>query len=1091
MKRSLLYFFTMTLYVSTHAQWNEYALPKVENGRWYIIRGNKKIQLPADYNYVNHFDNTGYAYFCNGSKYGIIDTTGKIVLAAKQLEIIQYSNGLFRYAVEKGYLLYSLKHNEKTPCSWSKEVAEKWLYFKQEGNHFIMHTSWKNPISITGEHSIQTLPFNYLYVLEHDSSAKLYQPDGSLLEENPEIIKEEFNTLYVKGSNHHFIINSTGKIDLPLTATSIRFHSNYYTYCFQGKVHLIENEHNKELFSTEGDNISTYRNKYYVYKNNLVGLLDVEGEQILAPIYRNFYELQGNYIVNKNGNVGMLDVSGKELIPIIYQSIIPQGEFYRTTLSTGTQGLISSFNYTQILAPNFNKISTNGTSIRAWDESRLIMIELTKNHQDSSRYVLNNVISMNIYKEVNRLKNFDSRLFKIGWYYERKTTSNEVKRTKTTNYLWGISIEDSVRISARYKTPIYIENADFSLVPSIQLEEKISTRLFGSIEVGKNRLASNAFNYKTLKTTNKSPIIVVDSTDFYTKEFARIHTNNSLGIILKSGVTRELLYIDDAFEGFTRYCKSGEIDKNSNRKGNLKTPNFLIESGIISNQHAIKIKNGSWNYLNSKGDSLFKQPFLYAENFYKKTAIVLQKKGYGVIREDSLIIPSVFNQITRISSAKDTLFLVKRSRDQVYFLDSNLQLLNLGPIKLIARSDSLQVIQNGSNYQLLTTANKVLETSSRIYFLANNHYVIHKENKNYIIRNSQLKVVGQSVLKPLEFINETHFIVENHNKRAVFNLQGDTIIGFDSNYLEHKNGFVCTYEQGKYIRIYNSNFKAIAKKRIHKYIDISEDLAQKNVAITIDEKVFVYNQNGKQIAKITLQEKEQLFYIYFNFLITSSGRILNFQGICINPDIPISSYVLKDSNYFIFHDIYDRSHILTSSGSFLLEEIDKYNLSYHGQDVISYRDNENQLRLVDLRNNQNYLNAEIVKGKFANGYLLLKIDGNYEFVDRNFQNIFQKSFDDANPFEDGFATVMIDNNWTLIGKQGFQKALPNFTFIEHQSMNLYSIETHHYYGVYDSHGKVIVEPTYLKINFLDQGIIQATKFGIIDYFTLNGQKIDD
>jgi hypothetical protein len=63
----------------------------VENGQWYISIGTKKIKLKNTYNYVNYFDNTGHAYFCNGSKYGIIDSTGKEKLAAKQLEIIQYS----------------------------------------------------------------------------------------------------------------------------------------------------------------------------------------------------------------------------------------------------------------------------------------------------------------------------------------------------------------------------------------------------------------------------------------------------------------------------------------------------------------------------------------------------------------------------------------------------------------------------------------------------------------------------------------------------------------------------------------------------------------------------------------------------------------------------------------------------------------------------------------------------------------------------------------------------------------------------------------------------------------------------------------
>ena len=94
------------------------------------------------------------------------------------------------------------------------------------------------------------------------------------------------------------------------------------------------------------------------------------------------------------------------------------------------------------------------------------------------------------------------------------------------------------------------------------------------------------------------------------------------------------------------------------------------------------------------------------------------------------------------------------------------------------------------------------------------------------------------------------------------------------------------------------------------------------------------------------------------------------------------------------------------------------------------------------------------------------------------------------PFKDGIAPVMIDKNWTLIGKQGFQKALPTYNHIEKKGVNLYSIETHNFFGIYDSHGKVIIEPTYLSIHFLEDGIIQATKLGVIDYYTMDVRKLE-
>ena len=1091
MKRYLFSLILSLQLVNLRAQTVNYALPKVDNGKWYISQGPKKIKLPTTYNYVHYFDNTGHAYFCNGSKYGIIDSTGKEILAAKQLEIIQYSNGLFRYAVEKGYLLHSLKTNIKTPCSWSKQIAENWIYFKQEGNSFILHTSWKEPLAILSEKSIEKIAFNYVYVCKYDLRFSLYLPDGKLLEENPEIVREEYDALYVKGAKNHFILNTNGKINLPVDATNVRVLPDYFIYCSQEKVHLIDSESNREIFVADGDGIAPFKNKFYVYKNSRIGLLDAKGKQILAPIYRYFYELQGNFVVNLNGNVGLVNESGEQLIPAIYQSIAQQAEFYRTSLFTGTIGLISAVNYKELLSPYYTKITTDGTSIRAWDNNRLVIIELEKDHREKNRFYLNNVISMNTYKDNTKLRCFDQRLFKVGWFYTSKTTTNETNKTRNTSYLWGIEENDSVRVKARFKTPTYIENANFSLVPSKKLGDKLVTKLLGIIEIGDNKFGSDAFNFGQRKSVNRFVITAFDSTDFYTKEYARIHTTKSLGIITKSGITRELLFVDDAFNGYSRYCQSGEVEKNNEKKGNVQIPSFLINNGFVSRQNTTaKITKGSWNYLRKNGDSVFNEPFLYASNFYKKTAIVQRKKGYGVIREDSVIIPTVFSSIKRISYANDTLFLVNRNRYFINYLDSNLQILDLTGIKILATSDSLIVIQKGSNYQLLSSANQILETSPRMYYLINKHYVMHKEGKNYVIRNSKLTVVGKSVLKPLIFIDDTHFLVENHNRNAVFNLRGDTVIGFEHKYLEYFNGFISSVGGDNNIRVYNKKLEPIIRKKHANTIDIVYDVSQQHIAITVHQKAYVFDQTGKQVAKIGLQKEEKLYKIYYKLVITSLGRFINFQGECVNPNSLETAYTSLDSNYFVYFDQLDKGHILTSSGKLILEEEVKMNLNYLGEEVFSYQDTSDNFVIYDARNQQKYLYAESVKGTFSDGYLVLKIESNYEFVDRNFQNIFQKSFDDAQPFKDGIAPVMIDKNWTLIGKQGFQKALPTYNYIEKKGVNLYSIESHNYYGIYDSHGKVIIEPSYLNIHFLDYGILQATKLGVIDYYTMDGRKLE-
>lgn len=1090
MKRYILLVISISLGTRITAQTGNYSLPLVENGQWFIARGDEKIKLPQEYNYVNHFDNLGYAYFCNGTNYGVIDTTGKVKISGKQFEIVQYSNGLFRYAVEKGYILQSLKNNTKTPCSWSKKLDENWLCYKQEGNSYVMHTSWKNAIPILSEKSITSMQYGFLYVMKYDLSYSLYNSDGVLLEENPEIVREINTNFYVKGAKNHFILNSNGKITLPINASNVQVKPNYITFCSQGKVHLIEQENNLELFSADGDNLTPYKNKYYVYKDFRVGLLDAKGKQILPPIYRNFYELQGNYVVNRNGNSGLCDSEGKELIPCVFQSITPQGEYYRTTIFTGTCGLYSGVTFKEIYAPYFNKINIDQLNLRAWDNTRLVLVEMDKNHNEKNRLYLNNVISINTYKDNSKLNVFDPRLFKLGWFYTSKMKTNEETKSRTTTYSWGIQIDDSVRIKPRFRTPTYVANANFSLVPTKKLDNIIETSLLGSIEIGNTLMGHDAIHNEKLKTMNTSPILLFDSTDFYSKEYARMHTNKSFGIVTKDGISHEYFYVDNDYDGYARFCKSGKLEAETNNKSNVTYPDFILNSRLNTSdaQKNIRINNASWNYLNVKGDSIFKEPFLYASNFYKKTAVVQGKKGFGVIRNDSIIIPTVFSSIARIPQAKDTLFLVTRKREKMNYLDSNLHELKITISAIVDRSDSLIVIRNGTNYQLLSSANKILESGPRKYFLMNKHYVIHKERKQFIIRNSSLQEIGRSPLKPIEFINDTHFFVEYHKRKAVLNVQGDTLIDFRYTDLENHQRFILGIDEEFVIHVFNNKFKQIIHKKPKKSYSVKTSYEGEIIALQIDNTIHMYNQLGKHVSKFHLDKKQFIVEIYRNLITTSDNQFLTVEGVPIPLKNKYYSTLFVDSNYFGYQDIYGKCHLHTPNCSDVLSKEIKYFLKYHGDDVFSYIDSLGVYTIHDLKNNQKYLYAKEVIGKFSDGFLLLKIENTYEFVDRNFQNIFQKSFDFATPYKHGMAAVMLDKNWTIIGKQGFQKSLPNHEEIECIGPNLYCIETHNYYGIYDSHGKVIVPASYLKIEFTN-GIIQATRLGVIDYFTMDGKKI--
>jgi hypothetical protein len=1048
--------------------------------------------LPENYNYVNNFDNYGYTFFTVGTKSGIIDTTGKEILPPKFIEMEQFTDGLFRYSVEKGYLFYSLPNNSKIPCNWSRELAKSWILLKQEGAYYLLHTTWKNPLAIQSEKSIIQLTQNYAYVKNLDDSFSLFSPTGKLIDTSIAVIRNSFNTLYVKGEKVHFIVSSTGKIDLPLAANNVNFTSKEIHYALNEKVYLTDRETNKIIFSTEGDNLFKTDKYYFVYKNRKQGIVSFTGESILPPIYDYIYSQQGNFVVSQDGNVGLVDKQGKQLIPCMYSSILPTGEYYRTTLFTGTQGLLSALNFREILPPYFSKINCLDKSIKAWGNNRLIVLELDKNHKEINRLCLNNVVSMNVYNDINKLKSIDVRLFKLGWFFETKTSINPTNKTRVTNYLWGIKEDDSVRLVARLKTPVYIEGAEFSMLSKQKIEEKINSNLYGTIKVGNAKYTYDAFNVKKLRNVNQVPIVLIDTVDFLNKSFAKIQTTTSMGVIYKNGSTKNYCFIDDESEGFSRYC-TGSRSETSNYKAKdaIYFSDFLTRYGCWVSEYTPKtITNGTWNFLNNQGDSVFHENFQFAENFHKETALVLGKKGWGVVRATGVIIPTQYTAITRVYHAKDTLFLVQRKKDRLNYLDSNLTNIPFPISKIKAQNDSLIVIQNNNEHQLVTQQNKVIETNSRAYFLVNNHFVINKIGKIYNIRSSNLTQLGTSILKPISFFMDSYFTVEKNKVFALMNLQGDTVLGFENGSIEIINDIMVVKNFDGKIIVYNRSFKKILRKKYVAGMSIIYDSIQKHIAYLHNQKVYIYDTTGKELAKFTLQPKEYISQFYNGLIYLTSGKILTYTGTCINPEFPQEGYLTIANNYLIFKDKFDKEHIFDTSGTELYPLDYKHQIKYHGEDVFSYIDDNNKIVVIDHLTHQKYYFINHIIGSFNSGFLLTIIEGKYVFLNREFHPVFQKEFDKALPFKHGVARVFIEKGWTLIDTNGFQKSLPIYDEIDQKTNGIFTVETHAYFGVYDSHGTVIVEPRYTKIKFLDEGIIQATLLGTIDYYTLDGKRLE-
>ena len=157
------------------------------------------------------------------------------------------------------------------------------------------------------------------------NSYDLVDVDGNNVLSNIDYEIEEFtkeNKLFIAIKNKKYgVVDIDGKEIVPFI----------YSMIGTTKSKLFKATLNKEivLFDYNGDAIGTYEdfndlsdeNMYKVKKNNKVGILNLDGEEILKPIYSDIKYINKRFYVTIGTKKGVLDIKGNEIIPCDFDSI--------------------------------------------------------------------------------------------------------------------------------------------------------------------------------------------------------------------------------------------------------------------------------------------------------------------------------------------------------------------------------------------------------------------------------------------------------------------------------------------------------------------------------------------------------------------------------------------------------------------------------------------------------------------------------------------------------------------------------------------------------------------------------------------------
>ena len=120
---------------------------------------------------------------------------------------------------------------------------------------------------------------------------------------------------------------------------------------------------------------------------------------------------------------------------------------------------------------------------------------------------------------------------------------------------------------------------------------------------------------------------------------------------------------------------------------------------------------------------------------------------------------------------------------------------------------------------------------------------------------------------------------------------------------------------------------------------------------------------------------------------------------------------------------------------------------------------------------------------FSEGLASVKINGKYGFIDKSGNIVINPNFEDANAFSEGLAYVKINGKYGFIDKSGNIVINPNFEDANAFSEGLASVEINGKYGFIDKSGNIVINPNFEDANAFSEGLASVMingKYGFID-----------
>ncbi len=1095
-----LFFVTaMQLYAQDH-------FPIKVNRLWGLMDKSGTIVHKPQYDIIGEFNEYNYALVQDDGKVGLINGDGIIVFSPQFDDLKVLQTDLFIVEKEGERYIINRTKTKLLEGDFSEvEIAQ---------NRFIFYTQNEKRACINFEGQKLLAPLYDDIFIYKNSYFQLEKGDSiGLATILGEVILEPIYKTFTIYKDQLFFYKKDrfwGAVDKKGTKV-IDEKYNHYRPMFH-YIKLIKNKFNVDLYDIKKEQIVN-KNIYTDYQllneklllvtqNQKVGLMDLEGNEVLKPNYQQIQEFASEqFRVMKGGFWGLVKSGGEQIAPFSYDYISPLNERVSVFKKDPLYGILN-IDGKEVVPAKFYKINLKKDKANAFLNEALEIILFDENGEIKEedkikKYAQIKLRKRNVRPVIRRSGGFaPDNIYVIGdyeWYYDA-----EIRK-------WGLKkLEDG---SIQIKPVFDGVNIKRDLGLTVVFVDKISKYNFERTTYRFDRVYG-VVNNKHGRMTTPVNMLDIQLEDFNRKELnvARIWTSDGrFGLMKKSGkiIAKGYAYIGTFNQGIARASKKGRLS------GKMKQEN--IELGYLE------------HFLSRVDSPKDMEDFTkYDKRFKRKAQLYCSECLFGFI--DTLAEEKIAFKYPYSEELTNGVIIVKNQNNKWGMIDEKGKELipsEYQQVQFLARTDKnvVKLIRQEEKYGVIDTLGRLIAATmyDEIGTFAEGRLPVKRKGYWGFIDQNGKEVVPCRFKKIRPFSNGMA-AVANGLKWGFIDLQGNQIIKTQYRHVgDFKEGLAWVATK---IGVGFIDKKGVftIPAQFNKAYDFNSDIAR----VKVGNKIGLIMRSGEFILSpkyrdISAFEKNDVAIVKTGgnkiryILVNRRGERVgkhSFQKIfSFNEGIA----KVKDNNLYGFVDV--EGHLLLATDYDKVGDFSEGRAWVKKEGKCGYIDTTGEI-IVPLEFNkcEDYQDGTALvfespkkggvldrEGDFILEPKLNKILAysedrglmcdkrkRYYFISKS-GDPYEGFYQDARPFKNKIAIVKIDGKWGIINTKGIPVVPTKYDKIGTFENGYAAIKISGFQGVTDLQGQTIVPAEYEYVSYAGNGLYRVEQGGKIGYFDTEGK----